>query len=381
MGEFQIHQVCGSECLPFARPNTLHDQGADYLLRRMFPVGGSFAPARTDWKLCIGGINCLGAATTPNGTIGTIIPYNRSTTYSQMTSVYANEGGAFGVAHANILGYVRRPVSFAVLPEGRSALISTDEQEFADQLPWADLGDWSPNPPPQHQPYWEPNHQYPWRVPIWKGDYFGSSGDAGALSDMLTGNPVNGATFSIGVAFIASESGTPILLASAVFSDCLVVRPGDALWLRYASRLRPGRTPSGGWTTAEYVGLLGQRAWGNLAAAEPSEYAAILLADAPGSLDWTATLDTVTQVFEADYADLPSWAKGAAAYDVVAPCGGFHNTSSAAWPVANYLGVIAIFNGTKRLCWFEPIAPVAVPPGDSVTFPAGITFSLRDAYA
>jgi hypothetical protein len=51
-------------------PNFLHDEGADYILRRMFPVGGGFAPARSDWKLCIGGVNCLGPYTTPNGTLG-----------------------------------------------------------------------------------------------------------------------------------------------------------------------------------------------------------------------------------------------------------------------------------------------------------------------
>ncbi len=47
MGEFQIQHVRGSRRRVFALPNTLHDQGADYILRRMFPVGGSFAPVRS----------------------------------------------------------------------------------------------------------------------------------------------------------------------------------------------------------------------------------------------------------------------------------------------------------------------------------------------
>jgi len=151
--------------------------------------------------------------------------------------------------------------------------------------------------------------------------------------------------------------------------------------LRYASRLRPGRTTAGGWITAEFIDLFAQRAWGNVAAAEPSEYSALLLADGPGSLDWTATLGTVAELFEAGYADLATWTKGTADYEVVGQCSGFENTSASAWPVANYVGVIAIFNGSKRLCWFDPIEPIAVAPGDSVTFPTGITFGLRDAYA
>jgi hypothetical protein len=77
---------------------------------------------------------------------------------------------------------------------------------------------------------------------------------------------------------------------------------------------------------------------------------------------------------------LTSWTKGGADYEVVAQCGGFANTSGSTWPVANYVGVTAIFNGTTHLCWFEPIDPVSVAPGDGVTFPSGITFGLRDAY-
>lgn len=381
MGEFQVHHIRGSRRRTVVRPNLLHDEGADYLLRRMFPVGGSFAPARSDWKLCIGGINCQGASATPNGALGVFIPYDRQTTFAEITSVYANEGGAYGATHASILGYARQPVNFSLAPHGRSVQLATEEREFANQIPWGDLGDWSPDPAPQHQPYWEPNHQYPWRKPIWKPGYWGSSGEAGAWSGMLTGNPATAATFSVGVAFIVSESGAPILLASAAFTNCLVIRPGDALWVRYASRLRPGRTTAGGWITAEFIDLFAQRAWGNVAAAEPSEYSALLLADAPGSLDWTATLNTVNELFEAGYADLATWTKGAADYEVVAQCGGFQNTGASAWPVANYVGVIAIFNGSKRLCWFAPIEPIAVAPGDSVTFPEGITFGLRDAYA
>jgi hypothetical protein len=382
MGAFAVrHLREGRRIGDIFAPNLLHDEGADYVLRRMFPVGGSFAPARSDWMLCIGGINCNGAGATPSGSSLTQIPYNRETGFYDIVAPYQNEGGALGLTHTNILGYARQPVSVALDAHGRSVLIATAEKEFVNQIPWADLGSWAPDPTPQHQPYWEPNHQYPWRKPIWKHGYWGTSGEAGAWSDMLTGNPVTGATFSVGVSFIVSASGAPILLASAVFADCLVIRPGDELWLRYASRVRPGRTASGGWTTAEFTSLLAQRAWGNVPAAEPSEYAAILLADAPGSLNWTATLDTVSQVFEAGIAEITTWTKGAADYEVVGTSIGFTNASGQTWPVAHYVGVMAIFDGVKRLCWFDPIEPVAVADGDTVTFPDGIRFSLRDNYA
>jgi hypothetical protein len=383
MGAFAVRHLREGRLIgAITAPNLLHDEGADYCLRRMFPVGGSFAPARSDWMLCIGGINCNSPGATPSGSSLTQIPYNRETGFYAIVALYQNEGGALGQTHANILGYARQPVSFALDTQGRSVLIATAEKEYTNQIPWADLGTWpDPEVKPQHQPFWEPNHQYPWRKPIWKYGYWGTSGEAGAWSDMLTGNPVTGATFSVGVAFIVSASGTPILLASAVFSDCLVIRPGDELWLRYASRVRPGRTSAGGWTTAEFTSLLAERAWGNVPAAEPSEYAAVLLADAPGSLDWTATLDASRQIVEVGFSEITSWSKGLADYEVIAQCPGWQNTSGQTWPVANYVGVMAIFDGVKRLCWFDPIEPVAVADGDTVTFPDGIGFSLRDNYA
>ena len=223
--------------------NILHDEGCDHVLRRMFPVGGGFAAARNNWVLCIGGVTCLYPAQTPNGTLGVPIPCTRQTTFAEITRVYANEGGAYGPEHAAILGYVRKPVTFTVIDQGRSAIVRTEEREFANAIQWAPLGSY-PHPefpPPRWSGYvWEPLHGYPWRKPTWKDDYFGSSGNAGAWSDMLTGNPATAATFSVGVAFIVSLSpDPPILLCSARFTRCLVVRPGDSLWVRYSGRVRP----------------------------------------------------------------------------------------------------------------------------------------------
>jgi hypothetical protein len=182
-------------------------------------------------------------------------------------------------------------VSFSRSNLGRSVIIETGEGEFANVIPWADLGDYTPNPAPQHHPHYVPNHGYPWFRPIWKGDYFGSSGIPKAWSDMLTRNPNTAATFSVANAFVVSPSGAPILLASANLARCLVVRPDGELYVAYRGQIRPGATTAGGWTTARFADLLAQRAFLDIASAEATNYRAVLLSDPPGSLDWKREAD------------------------------------------------------------------------------------------
>ena len=391
MGAFAVRHLRGRRAIDavFA-PNLLHDEGSDYVLRRMFPVGGGFAPARDDWKLCIGGATCLTAAATPNGTLAVPFPYDRQTTFAAITSVYANEGGAYGAVHAGILGYVRQSATFAVIDQGRSAIVRTEEREFANATPWAPLGSYGPDEfkPPDWQGYvWEPLHGYPWRKPTWKDNYFGSSGEAGAWSDMLTGNPASAATFSVGVAFVVSLSPAPILLCSARFTGCLVIRPGDALWVRYAGRVRPGTSSAGAVTTGALARLLAKRAWGNDPAAAPSNYRAALAANPAGSLDDTTTwadIEELTAAANPGYAQAPltNWTKEAQPYEVVAQCGGFQNTGTQPWQPARWLCVVADFASGPVLCWLEPInPPVTLPAGDRITFPDGVRFSLRDSHA
>jgi hypothetical protein len=381
MGEFTMTCLRRGLRRRVVQDNILHDEGADYLLRRMFPVGGAFTGARSDWQLCIGGIRCTQPAATPNGNLGIFFDYDRGTTYAEIAQVAQNEGGAYGADHATILGYARVPVSFSRSNLGRSVIIETGEGEFANVIPWADLGDYTPNPAPQHHPHYVPNHGYPWFRPIWKGDYFGSSGIPKAWSDMLTRNPNTAATFSVANAFVVSPSGAPILLASANLARCLVVRPDGELYVAYRGQIRPGATTAGGWTTARFADLLAQRAFLDIASTEATNYRAVLLSDPPGSLDWNAKLTSVVELDDSGYApqSLSNWTKGVQPYEVTASCSGWSNTSGATWTTANYVGIVAAFDGDDELCWFEPISPVTLADGDSLTFPSGVEYALRDA--
>lgn len=387
MGAFAVRHVRAGRLL-FAGtiPNTLHDEGADYALRRMFPVGGGFATLRTDWKLCIGGINCMEQTATPNGTLGIFFPYDRQTSFAEITNVYANEGGAYGATHAGILGYARQAVAFAVLDQGRSAVVRTAEREFAHAIPWEALGSYDADefqPPDFGWPAWKPVHRYPWDTPSWKPDYFGASGEARAWSDMLTGNPHTGATFSVGVAFIVSLEPTPILLCSTRLTRCLVIRPGDSLFVRYAGRVRPGVSASGAITTSRFARLLARRAWGDDPTAASSNYRAVLAANPAGSLSERSTWEDIVELVGDGYASaaLTDWAKGGQDFEVVGQCTGFENTGDDPWQAANWFGVIADFEGSPVLCWMAPIDPaVAVPAGDMITFPAGVQLGLRDGY-
>lgn len=390
MGQFLVEQRRADRAIErLVAPNLLHDEGCDYVLRRMFPVDGGFAAVRNDFQLCIGGVTCLGRMQTPNGTLEMPIPYERKTTYADITSVFANEGGAYGATHAGILGYSRKAVSFEILDQGRSALVRTEQRDFANAIPWAPLGSYDPDefkPPDFGWPAWKPEHRYPWDKPTWKPNYWGDSGEAGAWSDMLTNNPATGATFSVGVAFIVSPASPPILLCSARFTRCLVIRPGDALWVRYAGRVRPGVAPAGGVTTSAFVSRLARRAWANDAQAEPGNYRAALAVNAPGSLDLTATWSDVVELDDASnpgYAPAPltSWAKGSQPYEVVAQCAGFQNTGAEPWQPVHWFCVLADFDASPVLCWLEPLNPpdgLVLSPGDRFVFPDGVAFSLRD---
>jgi hypothetical protein len=77
MGEFTMTCLRRGLRRRVVQDNILHDEGADYLLRRMFPVGGAFTGARSDWQLCIGGIRCTQPAATPNGNLGIFFDYDR----------------------------------------------------------------------------------------------------------------------------------------------------------------------------------------------------------------------------------------------------------------------------------------------------------------
>ena len=218
----------------YSLPNTLHDEGCDHILRRAFPIGGSFATARTDWKLCISGVPCLGMTDTPNGPI--TLSYDHETTYAEITA--ANEGGACDSTQASLLGYVRKAVTLTVENQGRSVRVYTEKREFANAIPWTPLGSYTPSefePPPWSGYPWETAQGYPWQSPTWKSEYFGAS----VWGDKFTGYPMAASTFSVGAAFIVSTASPAILLCSARFTRCLVIRPGDSLWVQYIGRLRP----------------------------------------------------------------------------------------------------------------------------------------------
>ena len=90
-----------------------------------------------------------------------------------------------------------------------------------------------------------------------------------------------------------------------------------------------------------------------------------------------ATDDLLTELVGSGYAQAPltSWTKGAA-YEAIAQCAGFENTGGTPWPTATRLCVLI----DGLVCWTEAIS-VTLLPSEHLTFPDGIRFSLRDAYA
>jgi hypothetical protein len=388
MGEFKItHSGCGS-IEQITVPNILHNEGADYLLRRMFPVGGSFNTRRDNWLIGLGGSTCLATSSTPNGRMYNLgflappTPLTREAGYWDVADFYWNEGGANDTFHAALLGYERQATTFSTSFLGRSGIVQSDEHKFVNILEWIDKGSWdADNPKPQHQPLpWDPNHGYPYRRPIWQSGTLNTTSDWDAI---LVQNPYRANSWSIGAVFIVSEEPTPILLCSGLFSHCLSIKPTSSLWVSYGGQLYPGKTVDGGWVTADFIDKFTQRGWTDVATAMPQDYRAILLSDAPESLDWSSTLATVNELpIGAGYGrvSLNGWTKGANDYDVVAQCAGWTCTAPVTWETANYVAVIARFDGTDTLCWFDPITPIALEENDNISFPNGVKFSLREDY-
>lgn len=239
MGVFRCNLVRrGAVVQQIHAPNTLHDEGADYILRRMFPVGGSLAPPAS-FRICIGGINCDSPYARPNYTVGGGLPLTRATTYFEMTHPVANEGGGATDAHRTILGYARQAVTFTAAMEAGGAKVETPEVGFQNAVPWAPLGTYEPGefvPPPWHRYQWQPLHGYPWVKPRWRDNVWGETGEPHAWGQSLSQNPNRAATFPVGVVFVIS-SAPALLIASALFTTCIEVRPGDTLYVKYSGRV------------------------------------------------------------------------------------------------------------------------------------------------
>lgn len=351
----------------------LHDEGADFLLRRMFPVGGSYATARSDWRLGISGWGCLDVPDTPNG--GLVAGgFGKSKGWADVLDPYANPHGVFGADHATILGMGLRAVTPAVVNDGRTVALATSEAEFEHGLEWTPYG--VVDAPDWRGPQWEPEHGYPWKIPNVRGDYWDSVDPD--WSAMLAENLATGATFPVGHAFLGSPSGE-LLLASMRLATCVIIRPGGSLIVRYRGRLWPHPLSSGAIVTTAFLELVLRRGLVN-DVDDGDVWRAVLLADAAESITPASTWASVTPITGTGYAAvaLASWAKDGADA-VTAACGGWTNASGTAWGVANYVGIVANFGEDTVLCWAEPLAsPLGLPAGDAFDFPSGVRLELAD---
>lgn len=362
----------------------LHDEGADHILRRTFPIGGDFTAVR-EWLLAVGGLNQMWINQTPNGFPGPggpPIEYRRETTFTEITGPYANEGGAEGgngSVHAAILGYTRKPISLTAANDGRSIRILAPEKAYLNQVGWAPWGSYAPDefkPPDWSGEQWEPEHEYPWQTPTWKDGRWSDPWD-----DWFRENPHRAGSFTIGMAFILSTATPGMLLCSSIACGAFSIKPGATLYTRCTARLTPPGLPADEFVvTTAFLAHLAGRLNGTASAA--TNYRMILAANPPGSLSHASTWAEV-QPFTAGanptYVDSPvtSWAKGAP-YQTVGTCAGFENTDPAeSWETANWTCLVADVNAAPMLCAAEPlIPPRTLGPGDRLLFPSGVTFGL-----
>ena len=239
MGRFVTSLIRDGHCIDRAEhENTLHREGSEYMMRRLFPIGGSFESVG-DFRIGIAGIGCGGHPAVPNSTP----VYNRDLSWYDIESDTSQEGGAAYDFHRGLIGYSRQSVSFSVTDEGYGAKIATADVTFYNNLHWANQGTWDvalgETPPLNYNRLpWEPSPGYPWQAPTWKHGFYGSSGVPGAISDMLTDDPRRGATYPVGIVFVVDHSSRS-LITSARFRNCIEIRPDDALWVRYEGVIYP----------------------------------------------------------------------------------------------------------------------------------------------
>lgn len=360
----------------------LHNEGAAHVLARTFPIGGSFATQRTDWKLCISGINQMGIGDTPNGFPGPGAPpidYDAETTYAEITHAYANEGGAEGgdgSTHAGIIGYTRKATTPSVENLGRAVSVRSGEKSFGNSILWAPWGSYDPDefePPDWSGEPWEPEHEYPWQTPTWKEDRWSDPWD-----DWFRENPHRAGSFTIGATFIASPTVPGILLASDVCRGGLSIKPNSTLWKRCDLLIVP---PSiGDILTTAFLEIMAGRTFGSTSA--PSAYRMVLASNPAGTLNHTSELGDVTAFGSGTnptYADasVTSWAAGAA-YQAVGTCAGWENEdASVTWEAATYACLVADVDSVATLCGVCPIDPPrALAPGDRLLLPSGVVASL-----
>lgn len=132
--------------------------------------------------------------------------------------------------------------------------------------------------------------------------------------------------------------------------------------------------------TEEFIENLALFGFADDAGATPGAYEVVLATNPAGSLNRGSTWADVEEMVGDGYAPPPAtnWAK--VAEDAVrCECGAFVNYGDVPWPPATYSVIKGYFGGQPTLCWFSQITPaVVVDPNDSVTFPDGIEFSIKD---
>ena len=394
MGEFLLRQIdteTGAELLRFNAPNTLADEGLEYLLHRVFPPYGD---AMT-FQIGVCGVTAGYPDHRPNDGGGA--GFGPGLTLAGCTGADANEGGCYTDAMRDSFGYARRDVVFAASIEADGGAIVSPEVTFANSHAWSpqsasawDLP-WTPEDIEQPPSPWTPKSSfepivgYPWQRPRKRSSdtcnpdnqtecrrsYMHEWAPDGTLNWLYDFRKMGG--FPITMAFLA-DSSREKLIAAATFRVPVLLRPGTTLHVAYQARVY------GSMLSRDFALRFAQLAFTTGGVPYDAIFCRPVLVGAPYPTPRTTYAD-LEPYFDPEFEPvaLPDWTYVPGSRRV-------ESTTTPAWTnegdaVAGpfvHLAVYGTVGEDVELMWTTPIDPAAtVPPGDTLHVPDGVRFQLE----